>query len=61
MGTIIQGPWKSERNREKDEAKVSAEVDRWLETFLFDSSHSESKSYIGSDVVNRLFAATKQE
>jgi len=60
MGTIIQGPWKSKRVRDEAEAKLSGEFDRWCETFEFECSHPEPKfSYIGSDVVNRLFAATK--
>jgi hypothetical protein len=60
MGAIIQGPWQSKRVRDEAEARLSAEFDRWCETFEFECSHPEPKlSYIESDGVHRLFAAAK--
>jgi len=56
MGTVIQGPWQSKHVRDEAEAKLSAEFDRWCETFECECSHPEPKFSIGSDAVNRLFA-----
>jgi hypothetical protein len=68
MGTIIQGPWQSrspkdeEQTRRADTGSDLIDIETWADLFLFEPEPTpEPKpSFVGSPVVDQLFAAIKK-